>query len=163
VLRRMLEAASFSDDAAIDILDVGAGYGVVTEEALRIFPKARVVLQDHSRPMLERAQAPRRGTGPALCPVRPLEPSWTKAVGGPFDLAISGIALHNLSERKIIFGVYRAIEGLLKPGVYFLNYDRFHGIGVKPHLEALREAGFAAVEVPWQEPPVAIVIAGPRP
>lgn len=162
LLRQMLEAAPFPRDAAIDLVDIGAGYGVVTEEALRLFPKARAVLQDYSRPMLDRARA-RLGEGPrqryVLCDL--VEPSWTKDVGGPFDLAVSAIALHNLGDRKTIFEVYRAIHGLLKRGGYFLNYDRFHG-GVEPHVEALRDAGFAAATPIWRKPPLAIVVAGPR-
>jgi hypothetical protein len=39
-LRRMLAAATVSADAAISVLDVGGGYGVVTEEVLRAFPRA---------------------------------------------------------------------------------------------------------------------------
>ena len=38
------------------MLDVGAGYGVVTEEVLRAFPEARVTWQDYSQPMREHAQ-----------------------------------------------------------------------------------------------------------
>src|SRR5262245_40885949 len=35
VLRQMLAAAQLPPDAALEVLDVGAGYGVVTEEVLR--------------------------------------------------------------------------------------------------------------------------------
>lgn len=162
LLRRMLEAAPMPHDAVIAILDVGAGYGVVTEEALRLFPKARAVVQDYSRPMLDRARA-RLGAGPNLTYVLAdlFEPSWAAKVGGPFDLAVSAIALHNLGGRETIFEVYRAIGGLLKPGGYFLNYDRFPG-GIEPHATALRGAGFAAADALWQKPPLAILVAGPR-
>ena len=37
-LRQMLAAAPFAADAEIAVLDVGGGYGVVTEEVLRAFP-----------------------------------------------------------------------------------------------------------------------------
>jgi trans-aconitate methyltransferase len=40
-LREMLSLASIPPSAAIDVLDVGGGYGIVTEELLRIFPHAR--------------------------------------------------------------------------------------------------------------------------
>src|SRR5271155_4385103 len=51
-LREMLGAAPFAPEAAIAVLDVGGGYGVVTEEVLAFFPQAQVTLQDYSQPML---------------------------------------------------------------------------------------------------------------
>jgi hypothetical protein len=87
-----------------------------------------------------------------------VDPSWPKRVGGPFDLAVSAIALHNLRDPEKIFSCYRTIHDLLEPGGSFLNCDRFVE-GVEPHLAALREAGFARVDCPWREPPRAIVVA----
>ena len=37
VLRTMLGIAPFPPEAEIDVLDIGAGYGLVSEEVLRIF------------------------------------------------------------------------------------------------------------------------------
>jgi ubiquinone/menaquinone biosynthesis C-methylase UbiE len=163
LLRGMIEKAVFPRGTAIDVLDVGAGYGVLTEEVRKRFPAANVVLQDYSQPMLDRARE-RLGNGDGhlsyvLCDL--LEPSWTEQVGGPFDLAVSAIVLHNLGDRAKIFASYRAIRGLLKPDGVFLNYDRFPG-GVEPHLAALGEAGFADVAVTYEKAPIAVVVAGPR-
>jgi hypothetical protein len=63
-----------------------------------------------------------------------------------------------LGTRKKIYACYRAIHGLLKPGGYFLNCDRFVD-GVEPHLAALREA-FTRAECPWHDPPRAIIVSG---
>lgn len=126
-LQEMLSAATFAPDAAISVLDVGGGYGVVTEEALRAFPRARVVLQDYSRPMLDEAQ--RRlvqyadKVGYIRCDLR--DPSWPDLVGGPFDLAVSAIAIHNLGELAAMAACYRGIARVLKPGALFLDYDLF--------------------------------------
>jgi hypothetical protein len=86
------------------------------------------------------------------------DPAWAKEVGGPFDLAVSAIVLHNLPRQDDIFACYRAIRTLLAPGARFLNCDRFVA-GVEPHLATLREAGFDPVECLWHEPPRAIVTA----
>jgi trans-aconitate methyltransferase len=159
-LREMLAAAPFARDARLAVLDVGAGFGAVTEELLGLFPAAEVTLQDYSEPML--AEARRRlaaHAGRLNYIVSDLgEPSWADRVGGPFDLTVSAIALHNLRDDAKVFACYRAIHDLLRPGGWFLDYDLFFD-GLDPHIEAMRAAGFAPVECRWQEPPRAIVAA----
>ena len=160
LLQQMLSFAPSPRDSKLDVLDVGPGYGVVTEEIFRTFPAARVTLQDYSQPMLDQARrrlATRLGQlSFVLCDLT--DPTWAQQVGGPFDLAVSAIAIHNLRDPKKIFACYPAIHGLLKPGGCFLNCDRFVE-GVELHLTELRDAGFDRVECPWQEPPRAITVA----
>jgi SAM-dependent methyltransferase len=160
LLQQMLSCAPLPRDAELDVLDVGAGYGAVSEEVLKAFPAARVTLQDYSRPMLDHARQRLADRSDQLryvvCDL--VDPSWPKQVGGPFDLAVSAIALHNLGAAEKIYACYHAIHDLLKPGGCFLNCDRFVE-GVEPHLGALREAGFDCVECLWRESPRAILIA----
>jgi ubiquinone/menaquinone biosynthesis C-methylase UbiE len=160
LLQQMLSAAPLPRDAALEVLDVGAGYGVVSEEVLLAFPAARITLQDYSQPMLDRARQRLADHSDRLhymlCDLT--DPSWPRQVGGPFDLAVSAIAIHNLRDPAKIYACYRAIRDLLKPGGYFLNCDRFVQ-GVQPHVAALCESGFDRVECSWQEPPRAILIA----
>jgi len=159
-LQQMLAAAPFARDAAIEVLDVGGGYGAVTEEVLKAFPKARVTLQDYSQPML--AAAGRRLAGHATqlryVTADLTDPAWPQAVGGPFDLAVSAIALHNLREPATIFACYRAIHDLLKPEGRFLDYDLFFA-GTEGHIAEMRAAGFATVDCMWQDPPRAMLVA----
>jgi len=159
-LREMLAAAPFARDARLAVLDVGAGYGAVTEELLQVFPAALVTLQDYSEPMLDEARRRLAAhAGQLRYVVSDLtDPAWPGAVGGPFDLAVSAICLHNLRNDEQIFACYRAIYDLLRPGGWFLDYDLFFD-GVEPHLNAMRAAGFASVECRWQEKPRAIVAA----
>jgi SAM-dependent methyltransferase len=161
LLQRMLSFVPFPRSAELEILDVGAGYGAVTEEVLQAFLAARITLHDYSRPMLDSARERLAGRSEQLryvvCDLT--APSWPQQVGGPFDLAVSAIALHNLRDDEKIFACYRAIHDLLKTGGYFLNCDRFAD-GVELHLAALRAAGFDRVECPWQDPPRAIILAG---
>jgi ubiquinone/menaquinone biosynthesis C-methylase UbiE len=160
LLRKMLLSASFQSDAELDVLDVGAGYGVVTQEVLAAFPEARVTLQDYSPEMLNQARRRLVGHADRLSYVVAdlMDPTWPKQAGGPFDLVVSAIVLHNLGSRENIFGCYPAIYGLLAPGGFFLNCDRFAD-GVDEHLTALRDAGFGRVECVWQDSPRAIVVA----
>ena len=161
-LRKMLAVATFPPDATIAVLDVGGGYGVVTEEVLRAFPHARVTLQDYSQPMLDEARRRLAGHGAQVgyvqCDLR--DPSWIDRIGGPFDLAVSAIAIHNLGDLAAMAACYRGIVRVLKPGAPFLDYDlfdRFGGIAV--HTRLLQEAGFGRVDLIWQQSPVAIAAA----
>ena len=160
LLRQMLSSVPFSRDAKLEVLDVGGGYGVVTEEVLAAFAGARVTLQDYSPAMLDQARRRLVGRPGRLSFVLAdlTDPAWPRRVGGPFDLAVSAIALHNLGSREKIFACYPAIQRLLRPGGYFLNCDRFAD-GLDEHLTALRAAGFGRVECTWQDPPRAIVVA----
>jgi SAM-dependent methyltransferase len=160
LLQQMLSFASFPREAKLAVLDVGAGYGIVTQEVLQAFPAAHITLQDYSQPMLDQARQ-RLGRHSdqlslVLCDLT--DPSWPQQVGGPFDLAVSAIALHNLRDPEKIFACYRAIHNLLKPDGCFLNCDRLVE-GVERHLAELRDAGFGLVECPWQQAPRAIVVA----
>jgi ubiquinone/menaquinone biosynthesis C-methylase UbiE len=164
-LKRMVSLAPFPPDAAISVLDIGAGSGVVTEELLGIFPNARVTLQDFSDVML--GHAGRRFAHLAgqirsvLCDLT--DPSWTDRVGGPFDLAVSAIAIHNLRDLAIIGECYRGIFRVLKPGGRFLDYDRFESAGgITAHEKLLYAAGFSHVERAWEQSPVAILVAHGR-
>jgi len=160
LLRQMLSAAAFRRDTRLGVLDVGGGYGVVTEEVLATFPAARVTLLDYSQAMLDQARRRLDGHADRVSYVLAdlMDPAWPRHVGGPFDLAVSAIVLHNLGSREKIFACYPAIHSLLRPGGHFLNCDRFVD-GVDGHLTALRAAGFGRVECPWQDPPRAIVVA----
>jgi len=159
-LRSMLAAAPFPREAPLAVLDVGAGYGAVTEELLALFPAASATLQDYSAPMLDQARERLAAHAGRLrfvtCDLT--DPGWAGRVGGPFDVAMSAIALHNLRNDAQIFACYRAIHGLLRPGGWFLDYDLFFG-GVEPHLKVMRDAGFATVECRWREGERAIVAA----
>jgi hypothetical protein len=93
-----------------------------------------------------------------VCDLR--DPAWAQDVGGPFDLVVSGIAIHNLYDMAAITACYGAIRGLLKPGSCFLDYDHFDRAGgLAAHRDALRSAGFAAVETIWHEWPTAVLKA----
>ena len=79
------------------------------------------------------------------------EPGWAEGLGGPFDLAVSAIAVHNLGPDGAIPVVYRGVWEVLKPRASFLNLDfpQFAG-GLERHLGWLREAGFARAERAWE-------------
>jgi hypothetical protein len=86
--------------------------------------------------------------------------SWTSSVGGPFDLAVSGIAIHNLHEMAVIAACYDGVRSLLKSGGIFIDYDHFDRAGGVPlHQHMLKVAGFVSADVLWHEHPTAVIKA----
>lgn len=148
-LQEMLAVAPFPKDAKIRVLDVGGGNGQVTEAVLKAFPNAQVTLQDYSQIMLDHAAQRFAKYGDQVTYVLSdlFDPKWTASVKGPFDMAVSGIAIHNLREMEPISAVYAGIRSLLKPGGVFLNCDHFAGCGgIDLHVDALKNVGYKKAE-----------------
>ncbi|MPZ41594.1 MAG: methyltransferase domain-containing protein [Rhizobiales bacterium] len=162
ILEALIAAVPFPSDAAIDVLDVGAGAGVVTEAVLDAFPAARLTLQDFSEHMLARAKETFSSHDRAIhyvqCDLN--DPAWPHKVGGPFDLVVSGIAIHNLKDLAAMAACYEAVHGLLKPGGCFLDYDHFDNFGGVPlHQHSMKVAGFKAADPVWHRHPTAVIKA----
>jgi tRNA (cmo5U34)-methyltransferase len=106
------------------LLDLGCGDGVLGRTVMAECPKATGVFVDFSEHMIEAAKK-KVDTRRATLLVRDLRSkTWTQSVSdhAPFDLVVSGLAIHHLSdERKR--ELYREIFDLLKPGGLFLNLE----------------------------------------
>ncbi len=164
-IREMIALAKLPENAALCVLDIGGGYGFVTEEVLRTFPKARVTLQDYSQLMLERARERlEKWSGHMSYVLADLaDPAWSARVGGPFDLIVSAIAIHNLRDRGAIAACYGAIAGLLKPGAPFLDYDLFALTGgIEAHTRMMQQAGLTRVSRAWDDGHAAIIVGRGR-
>jgi 2-polyprenyl-3-methyl-5-hydroxy-6-metoxy-1,4-benzoquinol methylase len=162
IIERLIAAIPYPGDAAIAVLDVGGGGGVMAEAVLNAFPRATVTIEDFSPHMLDCARERLAGHGARVRYVLSdlCEPAWTKAAGGPFDLAVSGIAIHNLHQMAAIAACYEAIFSLLKSRGCFLDYDHFDRVGGVPlHQHMLKVAGFASADVIWHTHPTAIIKA----
>jgi SAM-dependent methyltransferase len=164
-IRQMIAMAKLSADAPVRVLDVGAGYGFVSEEVLHAFPNARVTLQDFSQLMLDRARSHLAKAAPrlsfVLCDLT--DPAWPQRVGGPFDLIVSAIAIHNLRDQAAIAACYRGIAQLLKPGAPFLDYDLFAlSGGIEGHIGLMQEAGMTRVSRAWDDGHAAIIVGHGR-
>jgi tRNA (cmo5U34)-methyltransferase len=155
-MEEMMAAAKAPKDAEIKVLDVGGGNGLVTEFVLKTFPKARVTVQDYSQPMLDKARERFAKLGNQVSYLRSdlLIPGWEKEAGGPFDLIVSSIAIHNLGNMDAMGAVYKAIHALLKPGGQFLDNDHLTNVGgYELHLDALKKVGFSKTECVRSEKP----------
>jgi SAM-dependent methyltransferase len=162
ILEALIAAVPLPADAQIDVLDVGGGSGVVSAAVLDALPSARLTLQDFSEQMLTRARekfsAHDRAIKYVQCDLE--DRAWPQKVGGPFDLVVSGIAIHNLKDLAAMAACYEAIHGLLKPGGCFLDYDHFDKFGGVPlHQHSMKVAGFKAADPVWHKHPTAVIKA----
>ena len=146
----MAKTIPYDKKLPIRILDVGAGYGALTQFLLGQFSNATAVCQDGSEEMAklgqERMKQFKGRFEYVLCDFS--EPGWSQKLTGPFEAAVSSIAIHNVGP-KIIERIYSDIFPLVKSGGCFINFDR-----ERPPLEEqfqwLKEAGFQNVERFWR-------------
>jgi tRNA (cmo5U34)-methyltransferase len=149
--RLIADTIPFDRTLPIRILDLGAGYGALTQFLLNRFPNATAVCHDGSKEMArlgaERLKKLAGRFEYALCDFA--KEGWSQKITGPFEAVVSSIAIHNVREPKIIRRIYEESYPLVKIGGCFLNFDR-----PRPPWEDqmmwLRSAGFKRVKIIWQ-------------
>jgi ubiquinone/menaquinone biosynthesis C-methylase UbiE len=150
IFRLIATTLSDNSQAALTILDLGAGYGALTQFLLNHFPNARALCQDGSEEMAQLGrQRMQHLTGRfdyVLCDFS--KPGWDRTIKGPFDAVVSAIAIHNVRSPEIIKAIYRATFFLVKTGGCFLNFDRMTP-SKKDQLTWLQDAGFRNVQCFW--------------
>jgi SAM-dependent methyltransferase len=158
----MLKRAPFDRREPLHVLDVGAGHGFVSGLVLKIFPFARVLLQDYSALMLAHARVRLSDAHERIeFAVSDLtDPHWLGLRNDRFDIVVSSLVLHNLAERPVIARLYSDLYGALDMHGVFLNHDLFDFMGgVSAHKELLTDAGFTDVACLWASPPAAVLAA----
>jgi cyclopropane fatty-acyl-phospholipid synthase-like methyltransferase len=106
------------------LLDLGCGDGILGRAVLAEYPDAAGVFLDFSEPMIEaaRRKAAEQGVRASFIVQDFGARDWTTTVVAPFDLVVSGFAIHHQpDERKQ--ELYQEIFDLLKPGGLFLNQE----------------------------------------
>lgn len=116
-------SAPFAADAALRILDLGAGTGLLAQCFLDAFPNARLTLIDLSDQMLQVAHE-RFAAMPAVS--YRIADYAREPLPSEFDLVISGLSIHHLSDpdKRGLFG---KIFAALRPGGAFINADQVLG------------------------------------
>ncbi len=125
ILRHVVSLIPYDRDAAIRVLDVGAGYGALSTQVLERFPRAQVVCQDYSAPMFTQARERLAWASERVVFTHGdlSDPTWPQALAGPFDAVVSAIAIHNVRYPERIRAIYSEIFDVVVPGGCFLNYD----------------------------------------
>lgn len=150
IFRSMAAIVSKDRHAAVEFLDLGAGYGALAQFLLNYFPNAKAVCQDGSDEMAKlggKRMEPFNGRFKyVVCDFS--KPGWSREIKGPFDAVVSSIAIHNVRSGEIIRSIYQEIFSLVKTGGCFLNFDRMTP-SQKKQLLWLKDAGFAEVKCFW--------------
>lgn len=106
-------------------LDVGGGDGWLAEVLLSRFTTARVTVLDQAPVMLEQAAArlSRFGERADTAQGDLRGPEWRDSLSGPYDVAVSSIAIHNLGDPVRIKALYAEVYSVLAEGGCFFNLD----------------------------------------
>jgi ubiquinone/menaquinone biosynthesis C-methylase UbiE len=137
VMLRLVESAAAPVQR---FADLGCGNGVLSRALLDRYPGASATLVDFSQPMMEEARtllAP-YGTKCRFIDADLSAGEWVSSVADatPFDVIVSGYAIHHLAdERKR--KLYLEIFDLLKPGGLFVNTE--HVKSATPWVENISD------------------------
>lgn len=173
ILERMAALLPGAVGDTVRVLDVGGGYGVVSDAVLTIRPHATVTLHDFSEAMINQAASRLSQFADRLSfhQADLTDPHWIDGLDQPFDAVMSSRAIHNLNDPAVIARVYAEIHTLLRPGGLFLNYDivfpampaladiyrrdperhsawdvHISDAGIRDQLDWLTQAGYAGVD-----------------
>jgi tRNA (cmo5U34)-methyltransferase len=121
--------------------DLGCGSGVLAQALLTRYPDAHASLVDFSDPMLAaaRAQLAAHRPPPHFAVADLAAPRWRDALAGrpPFDLVVSGYAIHHLSDGRKR-DLYAEVFDLLSAGGMFVNVE--HVASRTAWIEAISDA-----------------------
>ena len=148
--RTVADMVPFSSEQTFDVLDLGAGTGLLTHFLRERFPEARYTLMDFTAEMLEKAKQ-RFGESPKLRyrVADYAEADWE----GTYDLVVSSLSIHHLGD-EAKRRLYRKVIEHLRPGGHFLNAEfvRSADPAVQARywdrwIEKMREGGLTEAEV----------------
>ena len=124
----MLEVIPFGQDSALEVLDLGAGTGLVAGLVAANYPGARITLVDIAGEMLAKARNALAGYDNNFEFVTAdYVAGWSFGpVEREFDLIISSLSIHHL-EDEAKRNLFRKIFANLKPGGVFVNADQALG------------------------------------
>jgi|SRR5208337_1282029 len=94
--------AAESGDSEPEVLDIGAGTGLMSAYLLEKFPQAHLTLVDIAENMLEMARQRFAGRKYTRYVVSDYS---TGDLGGPYDIACSALSIHHLApeEKRLLF------------------------------------------------------------
>jgi tRNA (cmo5U34)-methyltransferase len=113
------------------VVDLGAGTGLFSAMVAEALPDATLRLLDLSPDMLAQAKARFAGTANERIETRVFDLA-SDDLEGPWDLVISALAIHHLSDEEKK-GLFRRIHDALAPGGLFVNAEQI--LGSTPEID----------------------------
>jgi tRNA (cmo5U34)-methyltransferase len=120
-----LEVIPFPSDAAISVLDLGAGTGLLASFVAAAFPRAELTLVDISEEMLGRARERFAATPARVC-FEVLDFGQAPLPPAMYDLVVSALAIHHLEDEQKQ-ALFRRVYATLRTGGAFINAEQVHG------------------------------------
>lgn len=117
----------------VEILDLGAGTGMLAVMVADARPTARLSVLDGAPAMIEQARAKLRGRAAAAHVQDLREP----LPAGPWDAVVSALAIHHLPDADKA-DLYARAHAVLRPGGVLVNAEQV--LGATPALDALNRA-----------------------
>ncbi len=140
----VLDILPFNQEAALEVMDLGAGTGIFSARVLERFPNSKVTAIDGAEAMVDIA-ADRLGPLAdrldwVIADFRQL-PAETLSANS-YDLVISSYALHHLNVDEKL-ALLKQVVCALKPGGWFFNADIAiaEDESIEQHLQKLRIEG----------------------
>ncbi|MCG3769178.1 MAG: 8-demethylnovobiocic acid C(8)-methyltransferase [Nitrosomonadaceae bacterium] len=119
----------YGNQDQINVLDLGAGTGLLSGLVVTAFPNAAITLVDVSLEMLNKARE-RFASKPNI---RYLSSDFVaEPLIGEYDVVVSALALHHTPQERLK-SVFQSIYGVLRKGGRFINADQT--LGTTPENE----------------------------
>lgn len=119
-----VKTLSFAGTNQIEVLDLGAGTGLLSAFVLDAFPDARFTLVDASGEMLDIAKDPFKAFPGQF---RYVVGNYARELPkGPFHAVVSALSIHHLEEAEKL-RLFREVFRVLIPGGMFVNADQVLG------------------------------------
>lgn len=131
----LLDQLPSDHQAPLNILDLGAGTGLLSACAIDTYPEAQLTLLDISEKMLSLARERFSGKND----IRYICADYSKTpLAGSYDIVVSALSIHHLDQdsKKIVF---KNIYDHLKPGGLFINADQVLGETTEIHEKDYEE------------------------
>ncbi len=119
-----LAALPFPHNAAFDLLDLGAGTGLLAAMVSATWPRARLTLVDVSADMLDQARTRFAGRDDVAF----IAADYGRVpLPGRFDAIVSALSIHHLDDTGKR-ALYARILAALRPGGVFVNAEQVRGV-----------------------------------
>lgn len=121
--KTVIKIIPFAQSASLSAVDLGAGTGLLSKQIIEAYPLAHLTLVDISEEMLVVAQN-------RLCAYSNIDYQLSdyakKFPAGNFDLIVSSLSIHHLSDKDKI-QLFQEAKKALKPNGMFINADQVLG------------------------------------